>query len=128
MSDRASRFLIHWLTRHVEALPAMQRLASAVRLASLCRKDAVAAGIPSQEIRAAAGGELIRKIFEALDVVARLRANDAPLAAKTGAENSRPPSRSAVRETQWLPRVRFHSPAGPRDVVSRPLPERRRPR
>lgn len=73
MSDRASTFLIHWLTRQVEPLPAVQRLAAAVRLASACRKDAVAAGIAPQEIRDAAGGDLIRKILQALDTVARLR-------------------------------------------------------
>jgi hypothetical protein len=85
MSDRACTFLIHWLTRHVEALPAVQRLAAAVRLAGACRKAAVAAGIPPQEIRDAAGGNLIRKILEALDTVARL-SNDAQRAPKTGAE------------------------------------------
>jgi hypothetical protein len=67
MSDWACRFLIHWL-----ALPAVQRLAAAVRLASARQKDTVAAGIPPQEIRAAAGGNLIRKILEALNTVARL--------------------------------------------------------
>jgi hypothetical protein len=48
-------------------------------------KAAVAAGIPPQEIRDAAGGNLIRKILEALDTVARL-SNDAQRAPKTGAE------------------------------------------
>ena len=70
MSDRAGEFLIHWFVEHVQALPPVQRLAEAVRLATHCRKDAVAAGIPLQEIRDAAGGDLIRKILEALNTPA----------------------------------------------------------
>jgi hypothetical protein len=62
----------------------VQRLAAAVRLANACRKDAIAAGIPPQELRNAAGGDLIRKILEALDTVARL-SNPALRAPKTGA-------------------------------------------
>jgi hypothetical protein len=63
----------------------VRRLAAAVRLGSACRKEAVATGMPPQEIRDAAGGDLIRKILEALDTVARLT-NDARLAPKTSAE------------------------------------------
>ena len=79
MSERAGDFLIHWLARHVQALPSVQRLAETVRLATECRRDAVAAGIPLQEIRDAAGGDLIRKILEALDTAARL-SSETPLA------------------------------------------------
>lgn len=79
MSDRAGDFLIHWFAQHVQALPPVQRLAEAVRLATDCRRDAVAAGIPLQEIRDAAGGDLIRKILEALNTPALL-ADAAPLA------------------------------------------------
>jgi hypothetical protein len=79
MSDRAGDFLICWFAQHVQALPPVQRLAEAVRLATECRKDAVAAGIPLQEIRDAAGGDLIRKILEALNMPALL-ADVAPLA------------------------------------------------
>lgn len=79
MSDRAGDFLIHWFTQHVRPLPAVQRLAEAVRLATDCRKDAVVAGIDLQEIRDAAGGDLIRKILEALNMPA-LVADAAPLA------------------------------------------------
>jgi hypothetical protein len=67
----------------------VQRLAAAVRLASACRKAAVAAGIQPQEIRDAAGGDLIRKILEALHTVARL-SNNTLLAPKTGAEMKSP--------------------------------------
>lgn len=79
MSDRADDFLIDWFAQHVRALPPVRRLAEAVRLATSCRKDAVAAGIDLLEIRDAAGGDLIRKILEALDAAARL-AEDTPLA------------------------------------------------
>jgi hypothetical protein len=79
MSDRAGDFLIHWFAQHVQALPAVQRLAEAVRLATECRQDAVAAGIDLQEIRDVAGGDLIRKILQALDTAARL-GSETPLA------------------------------------------------
>jgi hypothetical protein len=79
MSDKAGDFLIHWFAQHVRPLPPVQRLAEAVRLATDCGKDAVAAGIPLQEIRDAAGGDLIRKILEALNTPA-LVADAAPLA------------------------------------------------
>jgi hypothetical protein len=79
MSNRAHAFLVDWFAQHVRALPTVQRLAEAVRLATDCRKDAVAAGIELQEIRDAAGGDLIRKILEALNTPA-LVADAAPLA------------------------------------------------
>jgi hypothetical protein len=79
MSDRAGDFLIDWFAQHVRALPPVQRLAEAVRLATACRKDAVAAGIDLQDIRDAVGGDLIRKILEALNAAARL-ATETPLA------------------------------------------------
>jgi hypothetical protein len=79
MSDRAGDFLIDWFGQHVRALPSVQRVAEAVRLATDCRKAAVAAGIPLQEIRDAAGGDLIRKILEALHVAAH-HADETPLA------------------------------------------------
>jgi hypothetical protein len=79
MSDRAGEFLVLWLTQHVQPLPPVHRVAEAVRLATDCRKDAVAAGVDLQEIRDAAGGDLIRKILEALNMPA-LVADAAPLA------------------------------------------------
>ena len=79
MGNRAGDFLIHWFVQHVRPLPAIQRLAEAARLAVDCRRDAVAAGIDLQEIRDAAGGDLIRKILEALNTPA-LVADTAPLA------------------------------------------------
>ncbi len=79
MNDRAGDFLIHWFAQHVRPLPAVQRLAEAVRLATDCRKDAMAAGIDLQDIRNIAGGDLIRKILQALDTAARI-SSETPLA------------------------------------------------
>jgi len=78
MSDRAHDFLVDWFSAHIQPLPPVRRLAEAVRLATDCRADATAAGIPLQEIRDAAGGDLILKLIQALDVAARLR-EDAPI-------------------------------------------------
>jgi hypothetical protein len=72
MSDRAHQFLNDWFGGHIGPLPAVERLAAAARLAVQCRRDATAAGIPLQEIRDAAGGDLIRKILHALDIAADL--------------------------------------------------------
>jgi hypothetical protein len=70
MSDRAHDFLNDWLGRHIQPLKAVERVPASVRLALQCRKDAVTAGIQLQEIRDAVGGDLIRKILQALDVAA----------------------------------------------------------
>ena len=72
MSDRARHFLNEWLGKYIAPLPAVERLAASVRLALQCRHDATAAGIPLQEIRDAVGGDLIRRILEALAVTAAL--------------------------------------------------------
>ena len=79
MSDRARDFLFVWFATQVRALGPIRRLAEAVRLATKCRADATAAGIPLQEIRDAAGGDLILKLIQALDAAARL-AEDATIA------------------------------------------------
>lgn len=79
MIDQADEFLTGWLAQHVRALPPVQRLAETVRLATACRRDAVAAGIDLQDIREVAGGDLIRKILDALNAAAPL-VDEAPLA------------------------------------------------
>lgn len=79
MIDQADEFLTGWLAQHVRALPPVQRLAETVRLATACRRDAVAAGIDLQDIREVAGGDLIRKILDALNTAAPL-VDEAPLA------------------------------------------------
>ncbi len=72
MSDRAREFLVNWLSKHACPLPDVKRMAEAVRLATACRKDATAAGIPPQEVRDEAEGDLILKILQALDMAAAL--------------------------------------------------------
>jgi hypothetical protein len=72
MSDRARHFLNEWLGEHIGPLPAVERLAASARLAVQCRHDATAAGIPLQEIRDAVGGDLIRRILEALALASAL--------------------------------------------------------
>jgi len=79
MSDQAREFLIDWFSAHVQHLPAVRRLAEAVRLTTKCRADATTAGIPQQEIRDVAGGDLILKLLQALDAAARLE-EDTPIA------------------------------------------------
>ena len=79
MSDRAREFLIDWFSSHVQPLPPVRRLAEAVRLATKCRTDATAAGIPLQEIRDMANGDLILKLLQALDTADRLD-EDSPIA------------------------------------------------
>ena len=71
MSERAQEFLIQWFSAHVKGLPPVQRLAESVRLATKCRDDATLAGIPLHEIRTVAGGDLIRKLLEAMDIAER---------------------------------------------------------
>ena len=72
MSDRAREFLVNWLSGHANPLPDTRRVAEAVRLATACRKDAAAAGIPLQEIRDESDGDLILKMLQALDMAAHL--------------------------------------------------------
>lgn len=83
MSDRARAFLINWLSGHAHPLPVTRRLAEAVRLATTCREGATAAGIPLQEIRDVADGDLILKMLQALDAAARL-AEDVGIAPEIG--------------------------------------------
>ena len=83
MSDRAREFLIDWFSTHVQPLPVVRRLAEAVRLATKCRADATASGIPMQEIRDVADGDLILRLIQALDAAARLD-EDAPVAPEMG--------------------------------------------
>ena len=101
MSDRAREFLIDWFSAHVHPLPVVRRLAEAVRLATKCRADATASGIPMQEIRDVADGDLILRLIQALDAAARLD-EDAPIA---------PDIRSLI-ETETSHRTRNRSQSG----------------
>jgi hypothetical protein len=81
MSERARAFLTDWLSGHTHPLPVTRRMAEAVRIATSCRKDATAVGIPLQEIRHVSDGDLILKILRALDTAAHL-AEDVGIAPK----------------------------------------------
>lgn len=66
MSERAREFLDRWLSGHVKSVPETKRLRETVQLVAACRVDAICAGIPAQELRAAADDDLVRKVLGAL--------------------------------------------------------------
>jgi hypothetical protein len=70
MSERAREFLEHWVSDHVEAVADEYRMRETVRLVALCREEAIRAGIPPDELRTAAGGNLIQCMLAALSAVA----------------------------------------------------------
>jgi hypothetical protein len=67
MSNRARTFLEQWKSEHVEPIADTHRLREAVRLVTKCREDAMGAGVPPPELRAAADDDLIRNMLAALD-------------------------------------------------------------
>jgi hypothetical protein len=67
MSSRARKFLEHWKSEYVAPIPETHRLREAVRLATKCREDASCSHIPPEELRAAAGDDMIRNMLAALD-------------------------------------------------------------
>jgi hypothetical protein len=70
MSERAREFLEHWLSGHVGAVADEYRMRETVRLVALCRDDAIRAGIAPDELRAAAGGNLIQCMLAVLSAAA----------------------------------------------------------
>jgi|SRR5580700_3156798 hypothetical protein len=70
MSERARAFLEHWVSGHVGAVADEYRMRETVRLVALCREDAIRAGIPPDELRMAAGGNLIQCMLAALSAAA----------------------------------------------------------
>ena len=70
MSERTREFLEHWLASHVGAVADEYRMRETVRLVALCREDAIRAGIPPDELRTAAGGNLIQYMLAALSAAA----------------------------------------------------------
>jgi len=70
MSERAREFLQHWVSDHVGAVADEYRMRETVRLVALCREDAIRAGIPPDELRTAAGGNLIQCMLAALSAAA----------------------------------------------------------
>lgn len=71
MSSRAREFLEHWKSEYVAPVAETHRLREAVRLVTRCREDAACAHIPPQELRAAAGDDMIRNMLAALDAASK---------------------------------------------------------
>jgi hypothetical protein len=67
MSEQAEKFLAQWETEHVKMVARSDREDQARRLALRCREDAAKAGISSQDLDAAAEGNLIGNMLQALD-------------------------------------------------------------
>jgi hypothetical protein len=70
MTERAREFLEHWLSDHVGAVADEYRMRETVRLVAQCREDAIRAGIAPDELRAAAGGNLIQCMLAVLSAAA----------------------------------------------------------
>ena len=70
MGERAREFLEHWVSSHVGVVADEYRRRETVRLVALCREDAIGAGIAPDELRTAAGGNLIQYMLAALSAAA----------------------------------------------------------
>ena len=69
MSEQAEKFLAQWEIEHTKMVARSDREDQARRLALRCREDAARAGIGSQDLEGAAGGNLIGNMLQALDDV-----------------------------------------------------------
>jgi len=67
MSEQAEKFLAQWQIEHVKTVARSDRKYEAERLALRCLEDAARAGISSLDLEAAAEGDLIGNMFQALD-------------------------------------------------------------
>ena len=67
MSEQAEKFLAQWQFEHVKLVARSDRDYEAGRLALRCLEDAARAGIGSQDLEGAAGGNLIGNMLQALD-------------------------------------------------------------
>jgi hypothetical protein len=67
MSEKAEKFLAQWQFKHVKIVARSDRVYEAGRLALWCLEGAARAGISSQELEAAAEGDLIGNMLQALD-------------------------------------------------------------
>ena len=70
VNERAREFLEHWVSGHVGVVSEEYRMRETVRLVALCREDANHAGIPPDELRTAAGGNLIQCMLAVLSSAA----------------------------------------------------------
>ena len=80
MSERAREFLEHWVSEHVSAVAEEYRMRETVRLVAQCREDAIRAGVAPDELRAAAGGNLIQCMLAVLSAAAARTRQTADLA------------------------------------------------
>ena len=69
MSEQAEKFLAQWEIGHIKKVARSDREDEAGRLALRCLEDAARAGISSQDLEAAAEGNLIGNMLQALDDV-----------------------------------------------------------
>jgi hypothetical protein len=67
MSEQAEKFLAQWQIDHVKIVARSDRENQARRLALRCLEDAARAAIGSQDLEAAAEGNLIGNMLQALD-------------------------------------------------------------
>ena len=67
MNEQAGKFLAQWEIEHVKMVARSDRDYEAGRLAVRCLEDAARAGISSQDLQAAAEGNLIGNMLQALD-------------------------------------------------------------
>jgi hypothetical protein len=67
MTDQAKTFLAEWQSGHITVVARSDREDRARRLALQCREDAAKAGIGDEDLEAAAEGNLIGNILQALD-------------------------------------------------------------
>jgi len=67
MSEQAEKFLARWQFEHVKLVARSDRDYEAGRLALRCLEDAARAGISSQDLEAAAEGNFIGNMLQALD-------------------------------------------------------------
>jgi hypothetical protein len=67
VSEQADKFLAQWEIEHINMVARSDRENQAQRLALRCREDAARVGISSQDLEAAAEGNLIGNMLQALD-------------------------------------------------------------
>jgi hypothetical protein len=67
VSEQADKFLAQWEIEHTTMVARSDRENQAQRLALRCREDAARAGISSRDLEAAAEGNLIGNMLQALD-------------------------------------------------------------
>ena len=65
-SDRALEFFDRWEADHVEAVSSNWWGSEAVRLADMCREDAIRAGVSLVDLQRVVKGNLVQNMLDAL--------------------------------------------------------------